>query len=80
LTTIGKAQVSVLNHHAEHGLTEYWPIYDFIRKLDKPKLRDPDHPKESAHDLLGTDQDLMNKATDQWLDRISLVIRAKEGY
>jgi len=51
--------------------------------LTKPKARGLDHLKEVQittcweHQI---SQDLMNKAIDQWLDRISLVIRAIRGH
>ena len=52
-----------------------------LENLTKRIVRDLDHPKE----VLTTcpeqiSQDLMNKAIDQWLDRILLVIRAIGGH
>jgi len=55
-------------------------LNDFITKT-KPNIRDLDHLKEVPRTFWEqVSQDLMNKAIDPWLDRISPVIRTKGGH
>ena len=37
-------------------------------------------PERSANELLGTDQDLIDKPINQWLRRILLVIQVRGGH
>jgi len=52
-------------------------LNDLLEKLDKTEgSQDLDHPKEVLMTCWEQiSQDLMKKVIDQWLDRISLVIR-----
>jgi len=52
-----------------------------LENLTKPKVRHQDHLKEKLTTCWEQiRQDLMNRAIDQWLDRISLGIHAARGH